>query len=252
MSERGQAGGQARTIGHHLVAILVLLALEGAFLALALLFPRWLAGAAPSGGQLFIFFLIGALAGYVAELILRGPRPLGYAGSVLMAIAGAWIGSSVLSRPPAWDWPISTNRGNVAIVTSFSLALLTSLAWRAGTGWKPLSRRLQHIRDATLDIVQAAQGSLNKGFLVGFVSGATVGWGIALAYILSQQGTELSLVQDFFIFALTAAILYGFLRLLATAGFHLFGRRSIQWWVLAFAGGVLGIAAFSGTIVLFL
>ncbi|MBN1484215.1 MAG: hypothetical protein JXA37_05790 [Chloroflexia bacterium] len=208
-------------------------------LTLALLLPDLLAGAAPSTGQLFIFFLIGALAGYIAECIRPGPRPLGYGGSILAAMVGAWVGSNVLPRLPPWDFSISTSRGNVAVLTSLGLALFIALAWRAGIGFEPLSRRIREAWEGLLS--RTAQGKLPHGFLFGLICGASIGWGGSLLLIQHRRSAQPA-SSPLLILALTAALSYGGGHLLYHHGFQI-GGKGLEWWLPAVLGFVLAAGA---------
>lgn len=242
MQASGQAGGLRRKIGRHITVALAALTVEAAALAAVLLLPRWLAQVVPSISQLFIFFLIGALAGYLAELILRGPRPLGYTGSVLSAMVGAWVGSNLLPGTPTWDWTISTNQGNVPIVTSTSLALLVALIWRALTGLSPLTRRLRRSAVAVQDwLDRSAQTPLDNGLLTGFLLGTTLGWGGLYVHIRHQQAEQASPLTWVWGLALSAAIAYGWWKLLQIGGFRRFGLPLDSWWRLALLGSILGL-----------
>jgi len=249
--ETNEKTGIAQALGLHLGAALAILLLEAAAMALVILLPRWLAGSTPSISQVFIFFLIGALAGYLAEIVLRGMRPLGYVSSILFAMVGAWIGSNVLPKAPSWDWPVSTSSGNVPILTSFVLAFLTALLWRALTGLGPLARRLERARVASMGwLGRLTHGPLNSGLLTGLVGGATLGWGAALIYPMYHRPKGPGFFGPLVIVLLTAALVYGWWRLLQGAAFRLFGRPFDRWWALALAGFCLGGAALTGAIVL--
>ncbi len=238
---RGEAGGPGRQATLLLLSVLLLEALA---LALALLLLRWLQEVLPSAGQTFVLLLVGALTGYLAELILRGPRPLGYAGSLLAGMVGGWVGSNLLPRPPAWDWPISTNRGNVPVITSVLLGLTGALLWRALAGAPALTGRLSRWGASLQERLRGiAAGPLDNGLLAGFLGGTTLGWGGLLACLPGRlEGPAIGVLP---VVLLTGALGYGCWRLLRAGGFRLPGRPVGRWWLWALAGLAGGLGPFA-------
>jgi uncharacterized membrane protein YeaQ/YmgE (transglycosylase-associated protein family) len=221
------------------------LVLEMIALMLALLLPRWLGEVVPSTSQVFVLFLMGALTGYLAEVILRGPRPMGYLGSILAGMMGAWVGSNVLPGAPSWDWAISTSQGNVPIITSTVLALGFALLWRGSTNITALNQGLAQGRQSiTRWLRDQAEGSLDNGLFTGFLAGTTLGWGSILAYSLYQQPEEASFFTWVLVALLVALMGYCWWRLLRVVGFHVPGRPTGRWWGLATAGLAIGLVVF--------
>lgn len=223
------------------VTVLLLLA-HGGVLLVALLLPRLLAGTAPSAGQLAVFFLIGAVAGYLSEQIVRGMRPLGYAGSILAGMFGAWIASNLLAHPPRWDYPISTSAGNVPTLTAFGTALLMALAWRFASG----SEAFRKMRAALGRLLSPAKvpwrSGFESGWFAGFLIGCTVGWGAGLILALARRPHGVGPATLLLCAALVLAGCFAWRTLFVQNGWRFFQRPFDRWWAYAGVGLLAGAA----------
>lgn len=222
------------------VAMLLWIA-YGALLLAGMLLPRLLAGTAPSTGQLAVFFLIGAVAGYLAEQIVRGMRPLGYAGSILAGMLGAWIASNLLSRPPRWDYPISTSAGNVPTLTAFGLALLSALGWRFASGSEAF-RRVGNVFGRLFPAGAPWQSGFQCGWFAGFLVGCTVGWGVGLVVSLARRPHGVGPASLLLVSGLVLAGLFGWRALFVRSGWRFFRHPFDRWWAYAATGFLTGAA----------
>ncbi|MGC8874066.1 MAG: GlsB/YeaQ/YmgE family stress response membrane protein [Chloroflexia bacterium] len=222
-------------------SLLILLA-YGGLLGLALLLSRVLVGTMPSAGQLLVFFVIGAVAGYVAEQVVRGMRPLGYAGSILAGMMGAWIASNLLPRPPRWDYPISTSAGNVPTLTAFGAALLLAFGWRLVSGSSSLRRAGILLRERFSGAGRPLGGSIANGWFAGFLVGCTLGWGGGLIWLLARRPGGTGILTLLCVAALVLGGCLGWRAFFLQNGRRFFGRPLDGWWARALVGLLSGIA----------
>jgi uncharacterized membrane protein YeaQ/YmgE (transglycosylase-associated protein family) len=213
-------------------------------LLMALFLPRLLAGTAPSAGQILVFFLIGAVAGYIAELVVRGMRPFGYAGSILAGMIGAWIASNLLPRSPVWDYPISTTAGNVPILTAFGLALVLAVAWRLASGSEAFRRPGSGLASLSSRTLCRAEGGLLTAWLAGFLVGCTVGWGIGTLVFLARPTGGVRFWATLCVVTVTVGGCWIWHRLFLRSRWRFFGRpldRSWTWAALGLAAGLTAL-----------
>ena len=78
--------------------------------------------------ELIVYLLIGALAAYIAQFLIPG-RGYGLLVTILIGIAGGWIGNAVfgkflhLTHDPLFDQIICTTLGSMILVLAINLIL---------------------------------------------------------------------------------------------------------------------------------
>jgi len=84
-------------------------------------------------GLLIYLLIIGVIAGYLARLLVPGPDPLGFFGTVLLGIVGSFIGGFLGYAIFGED----VNQGALqpsGIIGSIIGAIIALLIWRATGG----------------------------------------------------------------------------------------------------------------------
>jgi len=84
-------------------------------------------------GLIIYLLIIGVIAGYLARLLVPGPDPLGFFGTVLLGIVGSFIGGFLGYAIFGED----VNQGALqpsGIIGSIIGAIIALLVWRATGG----------------------------------------------------------------------------------------------------------------------
>jgi len=81
-------------------------------------------------GLIVYLFVFGAIAGYVARLLVPGPDPMGFFATVLLGIVGSFVGGLL----GYWIFEEDLNEGAFqasGIIGSIIGAVIALLVWRA-------------------------------------------------------------------------------------------------------------------------
>lgn len=79
--------------------------------------------------RILVMIVLAALLGYLADLLAGGRVPLGFLGSILFGLAGAWIASEVVRPRIPITLPKEPTLDSVTLVTAAIGAFVFSLAW---------------------------------------------------------------------------------------------------------------------------
>jgi uncharacterized membrane protein YeaQ/YmgE (transglycosylase-associated protein family) len=79
--------------------------------------------------RLFVMVLLAAVLGYFAHLIAGGRVPLGFLGTILFGVLGAWLASDVLRPRIPFSLPNEPTFDGVMLVTAGLGAFILSLIW---------------------------------------------------------------------------------------------------------------------------
>jgi uncharacterized membrane protein YeaQ/YmgE (transglycosylase-associated protein family) len=79
--------------------------------------------------RILVLVIIAAIVGWIADLIAGGRVPLGFFGSVLFGLLGAWLASVVLRPRLPFTLPNEPTLDDVPLVTAAVGAFVVSLTW---------------------------------------------------------------------------------------------------------------------------
>jgi uncharacterized membrane protein YeaQ/YmgE (transglycosylase-associated protein family) len=79
--------------------------------------------------KLLVFLVIAAVLGYVADLFTGGRVPLGFFGTILFALLGAWVATEVVRPRIPFTLPTEPAFDGVLLVTAGIGAFVFALAW---------------------------------------------------------------------------------------------------------------------------
>jgi uncharacterized membrane protein YeaQ/YmgE (transglycosylase-associated protein family) len=79
--------------------------------------------------RLFVMVLLAAVLGYFAHLIAGGRVPLGFLGTIIFGVLGAWLASDVLRPRIPFSLPSEPTFDGVMLVTAGLGAFILSLVW---------------------------------------------------------------------------------------------------------------------------
>ncbi len=79
--------------------------------------------------HIFVILALAALAGYLADLLAGGRVPLGFFGSILFGMLGAWVATEVVRPHLPISAPKEPALDGVLLFTAGLGAFLFSLLW---------------------------------------------------------------------------------------------------------------------------
>jgi uncharacterized membrane protein YeaQ/YmgE (transglycosylase-associated protein family) len=79
--------------------------------------------------RLLVMLVLAALLGYVADLFTGGRVPLGFFGSILFGLLGAWVAADLVRPRLPLSLPKEPTLDGVTVVTAAVGAFVFSLAW---------------------------------------------------------------------------------------------------------------------------
>lgn len=79
--------------------------------------------------RLLVMLVLAAVLGWFADLLAGGRVPLGFFGSVLFGVLGAWVATDVVRPRIPWELPTEPIFDGVMLVTAGIGALAFSLFW---------------------------------------------------------------------------------------------------------------------------
>ena len=79
--------------------------------------------------RLCVMLIVAAIVGYLADLIAGGRVPLGFFGSILFGLLGAWLAVDVLRPRVPISLPTEPTSNGVMLITAGLGAFLLSLIW---------------------------------------------------------------------------------------------------------------------------
>ncbi len=79
--------------------------------------------------RLLVMVVVAALLGYIADLIAGGRVPLGFFGSILFGLLGAWLAVDVVRPRIPFTLPNEPAYNGVLLVSASIGALVCSLLW---------------------------------------------------------------------------------------------------------------------------
>jgi uncharacterized membrane protein YeaQ/YmgE (transglycosylase-associated protein family) len=79
--------------------------------------------------HLLVMLVLAAILGYFADLLAGGRVPLGFFGSVLFGLLGAWLAADVIRPRIPLSLPSEPALDGVMLVTAGLGAFLLSLLW---------------------------------------------------------------------------------------------------------------------------
>ena len=79
--------------------------------------------------RLLVMLVLAALLGYVADLFTGGRVPLGFFGSILFGLLGAWVAADLVRPRLPLSLPKEPTLDGVMLVTAAAGAFVFSLAW---------------------------------------------------------------------------------------------------------------------------
>src|SRR5436190_15701474 len=79
--------------------------------------------------RLLVMLVLAALLGYVADLFTGGRVPLGFFGTILFGLLGAWVATEVVRPRIPLSLPKEPVFDGVLVVTAGSGAFTFSLFW---------------------------------------------------------------------------------------------------------------------------
>lgn len=79
--------------------------------------------------RILVLIIIAAILGWIADLFAGGRVPLGFFGSTLFGLLGAWLASSVLRPRIPFTLPSEPTFDEVPLVTAAIGAFVISLIW---------------------------------------------------------------------------------------------------------------------------
>jgi uncharacterized membrane protein YeaQ/YmgE (transglycosylase-associated protein family) len=78
---------------------------------------------------LLVMLVLAAVLGWLADLFAGGRVPLGFFGSVLFGLLGAWVATQVVRPRVPWELPKEPTFDGVMLVTAGIGAFAFSLFW---------------------------------------------------------------------------------------------------------------------------
>jgi uncharacterized membrane protein YeaQ/YmgE (transglycosylase-associated protein family) len=88
--------------------------------------------------RIFVMLILAAVLGYLADLLAGGRVPLGFVGSTLFGLLGAWLAADMVRPRIPFTLPNEPAFDGVMLVTAGIGAFVLSLTWCA------LTSRLAH------------------------------------------------------------------------------------------------------------
>jgi uncharacterized membrane protein YeaQ/YmgE (transglycosylase-associated protein family) len=79
--------------------------------------------------RLLVMLVLAALLGYVADLFTGGRVPLGFFGSILFGLLGAWVVVDLVRPRVPLSLPKEPNLDGVMLLTAALGAFIFSLTW---------------------------------------------------------------------------------------------------------------------------
>ncbi len=79
--------------------------------------------------HIFVILCLAAVAGYVADLLAGGRVPLGFFGSILFGMLGAWVAAEIIRPRLPLSLPKEAALDGVSLVSAGLGAFLFSLLW---------------------------------------------------------------------------------------------------------------------------
>lgn len=79
--------------------------------------------------RILVLVIIAAIIGWICDLFAGGRVPLGFFGSVVFGLLGAWLASSVVRPKVPFTLPNEPTLDQVPIVTACIGAFVVSLIW---------------------------------------------------------------------------------------------------------------------------
>jgi uncharacterized membrane protein YeaQ/YmgE (transglycosylase-associated protein family) len=79
--------------------------------------------------RLLVMLVLAALLGYVADLFTGGRVPLGFFGSILFGLLGAWVAADLVRPRLPLSLPKEPTLDGVMLFTAAVGAFVFSLAW---------------------------------------------------------------------------------------------------------------------------
>ncbi len=79
--------------------------------------------------RVLVLVLLAALMGYIADLLAGGRVPLGFFGSILFGVLGAWLATEIVRPRVPLSLPKEPALDGVMLVTAAIGAFVFSLFW---------------------------------------------------------------------------------------------------------------------------
>ena len=79
--------------------------------------------------RLLVMLVLAAVLGWLADLLAGGRVPLGFFGSVLFGMVGAWLAIEIIRPRVPFTLPTEPTLDRVPLVTAGIGAFVLSLAW---------------------------------------------------------------------------------------------------------------------------
>ncbi len=79
--------------------------------------------------RLLVMLLLAAVLGYLSHLLAGGRVPLGFFGTILFGLLGAWVAVDIIRPSIPIAFPKEPAYNNVMLVTAGIGAFLFSLLW---------------------------------------------------------------------------------------------------------------------------
>lgn len=79
--------------------------------------------------RIFVMLILAAVLGYLADLFAGGRVPLGFFGSTLFGLLGAWLAADVIRPRIPFSLPQEPVFDGVTLVTAGIGAFVLSLTW---------------------------------------------------------------------------------------------------------------------------
>ncbi len=79
--------------------------------------------------RLLVFIILAALLGYIANLLAGGRAALGWFGTILFGVVGAWVATDILRPHLPFSLPPEPVLDGVALYTAGAGAFIFALFW---------------------------------------------------------------------------------------------------------------------------